>query len=226
MRFYPHEKLEIIPALSSFYMLEEIIHTPLRIRNPFMELKIKDLKKRAQAYQDKFSKHLARALFDYLTSASYGEARWANEKCEEMHPEILVGGERHHAYEEARMWKPKSMLKTLSQLFGYRWEDGYGGHPWKTIVDHAMHYFTMSPKQFVDYVVDLSHNGGCAFDKPIVVKLDDITFYKIVLDAKLHGSLMLPWIDKTEREMSRHKRLLLDTQTYILVTEAIPKPIS
>lgn len=222
MRYTKDARLDVIPAISSFYMHEEIIHTrPRRVYNILKNRRIEDLKERLIKHHKVYCKFLARSLFDYLSFASFGESRWANEKCVKMHPDIEPGGSRQNAYDLAVEYNPKNFLKTLSNLFNKNdWEEGYGGTPWGTITDHAMNYFTMSPKQFVDYVVDLSHNGGVAFDKPIVLEMVNVPFYKMILDIKLHGSLMIPWINKTEKIISRHRRLELDPATYVFMCEA------
>ncbi len=214
-------KLDVTPAIASFYMHEEIIHTPIPRTTPFKLREIKRLKERVIKHQEEYCKFLSRALFDYLCAASYGESRHADERCEVMHPDVMVGGSRNEAYEEAKIYNPKNYLKTLSNLYNKnRWEDGYGGKPWGTITDHAINYFSMSPRAFIDYVVDLSHNGGVAFDKPIVLQLMDITFYKFLLDVKLKGSLMTNWIERSFKFMSRHHKLEIDSTTYCFMTEA------
>lgn len=213
------EKLEVIPAIASFYMHEEIMHSPPARLIKFNTNKVLDLKERVRVHQDKFSIKLANALFDYLCLASFGEARHADDKAAMMHPE-LDGGGRSEAYTLAQSYNPKNYLKTLANIFHEHWEDGYGGEPWAQITEHALEYYVMSAKQFVDYVVDLSHNGGVAFDKPIVLFMRDTSFYKMMLDVKLKGSLMTNWLDRSECELQRHERLLLDDRTYVFMSEA------
>ncbi len=212
-------KLEVIPAIASFYMHEEIMHSPPARLIKFNTNKVLDLKERVRIHQEKYSIKLANALFDYLCLASFGEARHADDKAAMMHPE-LDGGGRSEAYTLAQSYNPKNYLKTLANIFHEHWEDGYGGEPWAKITEHALEYYVMSAKQFVDYVVDLSHNGGVAFDKPIVLFMRDTSFYKMMLDVKLKGSLMTNWLDKSERELQRHERLLLDDRTYVFMSEA------
>ena len=170
-------------SVSGLYVLEEMNMTAEWEKCPeALVTKFKEFRKGYQA-------RLARNLFDYLAIASMGEARhWNGNKGFTLIPQI-----RHVAWAMALKCDPRTFLPILSNIFHKgQWGGSYGGPKWGAISDGAASYFKYSdkPLMFSDHVVDLSHNGGPAFNKGIIFRCDNWPQYIATLDRKRDGSLL------------------------------------
>lgn len=150
-------------------------------------------------FKQEYEHTLARNLFDYLVMACVGEARhkgglkWPAEKkpCE-----------RKEAWELAMNYDPRQVLPLMERVFGgLNWGGGgFGGAAWANIAKSAGYYFKFRnmPVVFADHVVDLSHNGGIAFNKGYLLRMK-YPRYMEMLDTKREESLL-----KTSRLTELH----------------------
>lgn len=144
-----------------------------------------------KAFMAAYAGRFARNLFDYLTLAAAGEARHTHQ--------LRIGYSGGHPSSRSEVWgkaigyDPRQILPALERIFLVgKWGGGFGGKKWAAIAKAAEKYlmFQGSPVVFADHCVDLSHNGGLAFDKGFIFKQPDLTQYMKVLDAKRDGSLL------------------------------------
>jgi len=134
-----------------------------------------------------YQTRLARNLFDYLAIAGMGEARhWKGNN--------TIPTNRHEAWCYSLKYDPRSFLPVLSKLFhdGVWGHGSFGGSKWGLIADGAAFYFKYldKPLLFSDHVVDLSHNGGPAFNKGIILTSQSWASYIAMLNRKRDGSLV------------------------------------
>lgn len=118
------------------------------------------------SYKSEFEEIVSVMMLDYITFASAGESRHGYRKAGIYLDEVPQGGSRDYVAECIKKFTPKSISKATYALFEEDdWEDGYGGHKWATIADAINYYYTLPKTAFIDHCFDLSHNGGCAFNK-------------------------------------------------------------
>ena len=118
------------------------------------------------------SEKMARVMFDYLSLAAMGEAR--NFKRGEYKIPNLKGSSesRIGAQKHARNYNPYVFLNKLKTLFSLEgWASGYGGVKWRNICDAALMYKKVPNITFIDHIINITHNGGTAFDKGILLYL-------------------------------------------------------
>lgn len=114
-----------------------------------------------------FEEKLAVAIRDYLTLACFGEARHGEHAANQF---LLYGPKRGEgrtgARELARKFEPQSLLTACLGLFSRDgWNSAYGGAKWAHIAECALQWWELPPREFIDCVVNLTHNGGVAFNK-------------------------------------------------------------
>lgn len=144
---------------------------------------IKDLSYYKHRYEVAFSI----PMLDYLSLACAGEARNAEEHCSKLLVDLPKGGPRYVAFDVAEHFTWQSICKATQVLFTEgEWGGGYGGHMWANIAKGALLYEKMPLTSWLDHCIDLSHNGGCAFNKSdfSIFYLDDEDEYKRFLDRK------------------------------------------
>ncbi len=209
------KRLQLIPAVSAFYALQAIGGSPKFVQGDlFLQssaLFIEDF----TAYKKEFERKLARVLFDYLALAAFGEARHAEPDTIEdtvfARPQSCKILSRNTAYDRATTHDPKKFLPYIVSLFRNR--DAFcggcvGGDSWARIAESALLYFTMPAPVFIDHVVDLSHNGGICFDKPVLVALSDSDIYWDILNKKAREDYTYgPLDDKTAAIVNRAVQL-------------------
>lgn len=111
--------------------------------------------------------NLALRSFVYLYAACLGEARHAREELardawipetQSMHREGL--------YRVSTNYRPTAHnLNVLVKVFDQKWSSGFGGKAWMNIAESLKMYFNHPAAAFIDYIIDLEHNGGCVFNK-------------------------------------------------------------
>lgn len=181
----PSVKRSLLAAVSTLYAMLEIelgltlVPEPSRDHPDFIRYRMfkAEFAVAFKRYGDRF----ARNMFDYLTLACAGEARYASNQM------VVTEGKK-----DAIPYAPQGLLPALERVFEIcKWAPGYGGKKWANIAKAAKKYFPFqsNPVVFIDHCVDLSHNGGLAFDKGFIFQYPDER-YKDILDAKLHGSLL------------------------------------
>ena len=137
-----------------------------------------------------------RTLRDYLTLACLGEARHGWEHCLVAY---LVGGPfgrcsptRDYVYIKVAKYDPIALLKKTRELFGYDgWADGYGGRSWERIAEFSLEMWQVDPYEapakrislYVERAINLVHNLGPVFNKPVLVVENSCDFVRAVLDA-------------------------------------------
>src|SRR5207244_2130819 len=100
----------------------------------------------------------------------------------------------------ALAYDPRSLVPVLEYVFGtLKWRGSFGGDAWLKIVGACREYLTTLrafPLVFADHIVDISHNGGLAWDKGYLLGLHSRgpDTYLAMLDQKRTGSL-LEWRD-------------------------------
>ena len=195
------EKVSLLPVVTGFYVLEDLyVASILTINKRGVRPPAGFWAWRGKVSTVRHYYHmmLADLLFDYLYGASFGEARHASSAAQMMIPEIKGGNSRKETCRKAQKYSPEFALPVLRELFyeGH-WRSSYGGKAWGNIVDAAMLYESnpSSWAVFIDHAIDLSHNGGCAFDKGIFLELFDTSVYMTVLDTKRAGSLLDSTLD-------------------------------
>jgi hypothetical protein len=132
---------------------------------------------------------------DYLTMACAGEARHAWDYCKTAH---LVGGPfgkrcpvREYVYEGVTRYNPISLLRVTRNLFSEEWENGYGGHAWYEIAALALEMWSVDPwgsslrtvSLYVERAINMAHNLGPVFNKPVLIMENSCEFLRSVLDA-------------------------------------------
>jgi hypothetical protein len=137
-----------------------------------------------------------RTLRDYLTLACLGEARHGWEHCSVAY---LAGGPfgkcsptREYVYIGAVKYDPIALLKMARELFGYDgWANGYGGRSWERIAEFTLEMWQVDPFEaparrislYVERAINLAHNLGPVFNKPVLVMENSCDFVRTVLDA-------------------------------------------
>jgi hypothetical protein len=160
-------KMRVSNAIE-FYLLEYMVAESDRLsaRNLAASDKFKDDLIRTYRLLES---NLSTAFLHYLYLAAIGEARHASCKCEYMLYEIN-GGQRDSACEAGLDYDIEYSLPILEELYlNCRWFGGsFGGSNWGEIVQCAQLYYTIgceSLSAWIDYIMDVEHNGGSLFDK-------------------------------------------------------------
>lgn len=188
------QPLQLIPAVSAFYALQSIEASPKFTQGDmFLQSQGKFIED-FTAYKREFENKLARVLFDYLALACFGEARHATPSV--IKETVLFDSDhgmlpRNSAYHKAPAHDPKKFLPFFIKLFKNRMAfpcGSVGGESWAKIAEGALMYFTKAPAVFIDHVVDLSHNGGICFDKPVLINMQDDSVYLSILDRKANDA--------------------------------------
>lgn len=113
-----------------------------------------------------FGENASARIAFYIWAAALGEARYAGNECE-YGLSGIDGMGRNFVYRNACKFPMiEENVETLKKIFAQTWEDGgYGGDAWLTIVESLDMYKSVSNAAFIDYTVDLHHNGGNVFTK-------------------------------------------------------------
>lgn len=146
---------------------------------------------------------MAERIRFYLWAACLGEARHAHDRCEQALEEISDGESRHSVFNKANNFPVTSEnLDSVCFIFGQEWGGAYGGRAWLNIANAIRLYDEVSPATFIDYAIDLEHNGGNVFTKsqgqyePVNLNVDDqneigyflnFKFAKDILTDKYHN---------------------------------------
>jgi hypothetical protein len=150
---------------------------------------------RVTRYAEHYANTLARNFFDYLTIASFGEARYGQGNKYTFGGVNMAAG-RSHCYQIALKYDPRDLLPKLVHTFNeYNWGGAYGGKKWGKIAETASLFFAPGfrdcPIAFIDHCVDLAHNGGLAFNKGyLIANPDSESAYMAMLTEKRNGSLL------------------------------------
>lgn len=187
----------ITPAVAEWYGVCAL-HDAIRgVADPFLKSHGKLLSDVGR-YSERLTDKLFCALRDYLTLASFGEARHALYKSKGIIEDIENSG-RVTAYTKAANYDPVKFLPQTIDLFkNYDWIDtAYGGDAWASIAQAALMGWEgkLTKMVWIDHAVDLSHNGGLAFDKEDAGILYFAGYYvncsknmyKRLLDYKAHS---------------------------------------
>lgn len=129
---------------------------------------VENLKRDTEEAIEEIVPNIAFRTFVYLYAACIGEARHARESNAESRyiPQIRAM-HRKDCYASVDKFPPdKENLSVLCEIYnGQKWVAAFGGKAWGNIAQALKMYFTVSPATFIDYVIDLEHNGGTAFNK-------------------------------------------------------------
>jgi hypothetical protein len=132
---------------------------------------------------------------DYLTMACAGEARHAWERCRTAY---LAGGPfgkrspaRESVYEGVARYCPTGLLRVVRNLFLEDWEEEYGGRPWYEIATLALAMWSIDPWRsplrtvslYVERAINMAHNLGPVFNKPVLIMENSCELLRSVLDA-------------------------------------------
>jgi hypothetical protein len=159
--------IEILQAVQEFYLLQMMDQE--KCTEPFLkshERWLRDFGKHKELFEGK----LAAALHDYIFIICGGEARHASMYSTRYIPDFPSQHDsRPRAYQIMPKFNPEKCVDMLINLFdGYFWHKGYGGESW-TRIARALKLFYNKPALpkavLIDHCVNISHNGGLAFDK-------------------------------------------------------------
>jgi hypothetical protein len=184
---YSGKRLNIISAITHFYILEE-----LSLQNPPISLL---QRRRWNEYMfevnmilSELTEKMARTIFDYLCVSSLGEARHAKNQARRYYIQEFQSHNqgRESVYNHAFEYNPVQFLPILKKVFlrGMWPGGGFGGVKWGNIVNAALMYGTVPDKIFIDHVVNICHNGGTAFDKGVIVYLSGRSSMHTILATK------------------------------------------
>lgn len=163
-------KIDIFQSTLDFYAL-------LSMRN-----RLEDCKYRSGYYdyadrllQD-YARNFARHIRDYLFIASLGEACHGSDRCNsheldlwEKSPFSSYPSSRHRVYNEAQHYEVENGTDKLSEVFFGKWStSGFGGKSWGKCISLNKRYGEISNIMFVDMAINLHHNGGNVFNKPLI----------------------------------------------------------
>jgi hypothetical protein len=165
---------------------------------------------------------MARMLRDSLLGMAFGEARHATAYdryagCYELNHELLTSNRsRQSVYDRLGTFAVDDVT-VLEELFDCSgWCDSFGGESWAEITRYVQRYGSIDSTTFIDTVVHAVHNGGCAFDKGLMVMVNSTSQVQTILDQKRDGSVLdLHWLrvsQEVHKWILQYKRLcdLLD----------------
>lgn len=159
------KRIDLYGAVLNFYSLQAIEAAACPLVNEFRHSHERWLRDFTDVSQ-RFTGAFARALFDYLALAAFGEARHSRRRASKTIPDLIPCHDRGEAMDMAREYDPRLFLPKLEALFGKAyWARDYGGPAWAKIACTARLYGKLPDAAFIDHCVDLSHNGGLCFDK-------------------------------------------------------------
>ena len=190
--FYTYMGLKVIyedTTKNSFELPHRIFNKNFEQLSPLVESWIEDL---------------AVSLRDYLAIISWGEARHAVRYAEYFIPEILNTNTRKKAYTLGAYYNPDKFLPKVGILFSRHWtNENFGGENWYKISNAAsMMYHSVKPTVFVDYIMDLIHNGNTCFDKKVLINLDFSPLN--ILDHKRNNFIWEPEYTWAQKSASIH----------------------
>jgi hypothetical protein len=82
-------------------------------------------------------------------------------------------------------------VTTLEQIFDCNgWCDSFGGDNWADVTRYVQKYDKVDATTFVDIVVHAVHNGGCAFDKGLLIMVSSTSIVQLILDKKFNGNIL------------------------------------
>lgn len=176
---------DLFAAITSFYMLEELES----VIPASFDKKLERIRFDVENYREEFNETLANMLFDYLALICWGEARYCKESMEYWSPNIKresgAFNSRSGSYSKALDYDPKLFLPKVEKInTSTQWSSGpYGGERWGRLAKLAGLYYKLNHKVFIDQVVNVSHNGGLAFNKGVILFQQNYT-YEVFLDFK------------------------------------------
>lgn len=187
--------LDLPAAIAGFYIQDAVLIAISNAKQSTMLFRLQDDINELRIMHHNYVNKLAGALFDYISIASFGEARHAsNEATYYIHhisykydsnDSVQCINTRNQAYHYALKFNPHIFLPVLSALFeDYKWSDNYGGNKWENICKAGIMYNDMPDKVFIDHTVDLSHNGGSMFNKDVLFFKYSPETYTNMLNAK------------------------------------------
>jgi hypothetical protein len=163
-------RVSIKASLSTFYALNELRvyiyqdkscrHSVERLRQDFDFL-----------YKN-YTSNLALMLRDYLILSCFSEARHSRTMATKTLSPTIPEASRSLAWQYVVNYDPISSVPKLLDVFGAIWAYGFGGRAWKKIAKTIQMYGTVDDTVFIDYVVDLTHNGGCALNKGALIEMN------------------------------------------------------
>lgn len=119
------------------------------------------------------SQRWSRGMRDYLLMASAGEARHLPSHWQWGH---AAPQSRHECYLKARKYDPNELGPNLVRVFSdYSWPGGFGGKLWAHCAEHAVAWTPEAGVAWVDHAVDLKHNGGPVWNKPVLWEFSNST---------------------------------------------------
>lgn len=167
-----------VQRVNDFYLLGAMKHdlSSARVEE---RGKIK-LKEKVSHNLEYLTTNLARAFYDYILLASAGESRHAQKSYTNWYFIEQLRGEREDSYDDCKMFNPDELRDALIKVFEREnWRtSGYGNKSWQKIASASQYYGKWPDGVFVDYCVDLHHNGGNMFNKPVKNYMDfDVSYW-------------------------------------------------
>jgi hypothetical protein len=176
---------------------------------------------------------MARMLRDSLLGMAIGESRHATAWDRYSGLYELDGSE--YLYSGQSRTSVYSRLSTfavddvyvLEKLFDCDgWCESFGGESWADITRYVQRYGELDDTTFIDTVVHAVHNGGCAFDKGLLVIVNSTNHVLSILNQKRDGSVLeLPWLKVSEQVKGwiyRYKKLMDSLDFPVVIPEELP----
>jgi len=151
-------------------------------------------------YREWFHRRLARTLRDSLAGMILGEARYTNERDVSKGPYFIDGYDfdgltkgqaRKQVFRDLESYSLKDVSKVHAPFENQNWHGGgYGGEPWAKLVETVEKYPKTDKTIYCDTVFHAVHNGGCAFNKGLLVSASSNDNVKLILDIKFNGDVL------------------------------------
>ena len=159
-------------------------------------------------FLDCITDDLWKVFYDYIPLAAFGEARHCarpgvcNYFVEFFSP--YKHGSRRSMQSKSISYNPKSFMPIFYDLFDKYWLGGYGGRPWRNIVQSWLWRERLTKKLWVHQVLGLMHNNSYIFDKsPILLEMGSFStlmllrskmgFVFVVEDLKTKLPILRTW---------------------------------
>jgi hypothetical protein len=191
--------VSVVHACATFYSilaLEQLVHGKVETFKRSHETWMEEFTE----YKDRYVQQLALMMRDYLIMGCYGEARHISkmdgiawDKYESHWNKYPFKHSEKRCVPVTTMvdYRPQEVLEHLAEMFRMPgWSSSYGGLKWAKIADTALLYWNkdLPVEAWVDHCVDLTHNGGCAFNK--------FNYSILLLPPRIYGIVFQHLLDK------------------------------
>lgn len=198
-----------------------------------INIEVNRLWKEMDEYRKENHPPMARMLRDSLLGMAIGESRHHTEvdryqggyAMDDDAGVLHSSHSRQTVYNNLHRFSVEDVHQVEEVFNDDGWCDSFGGYHWAEITRYVQKYGTVDDTTFIDIVVHAVHNGGCAFDKGLLVMVNNTSLCQSILDSKFQGSILdLHYVNvsrKVEGWIKRYKRIMELMNTPINVPEEI-----